>query len=235
MRTQRKSLQSSCFSRTAVGTTLVLIALAISVFFYRSISNREQTGGSNTAPLPGTPTSNWFSVYFTDPAGTAAKSLRGGPDAHLAAAINAAKLSVDIAAYELDLYSVRDALIDAHRRGVTVRFVTDSDNIEKHEVQDLKDAGIPVLGDRHEGLMHDKFVVIDRLEVWSGSMNYTINDAYKNNNNLIRIRSPHLAEDYTAEFEEMFINDQFGPDSPANTPYPSLSVEGTPIEVYFSR
>lgn len=65
-------------------------------------------------------------------------------------------------------------------------------------------------------------------------MNFTINDAYKNNNNLIRMRSSKLAEDYTNEFEEMFTKDQFGPGSPANTPFPSLTVEGTPLDVYFS-
>jgi phosphatidylserine/phosphatidylglycerophosphate/cardiolipin synthase-like enzyme len=32
----------------------------------------------------------------------------------------------------------------------------------------------------------------------------------------------------------MFIDDQFGPKSPANTPYPSLTIEGTRLEVYFS-
>ena len=57
--------------------------------------------------------------------------------------------------------------------------------------------------------MHNKFTVIDRLEVWTGSMNYTINEAYFNDNNLIRIRSEQLAENYSTEFEEMFVDDQF--------------------------
>jgi len=173
-------------------------------------------------------------VYFTDPSSPNAKSLRGGPDADLAAAIDAARLSVDVAVFDLNLWSVRDALVAAHRRGVTVRVVTDSDNLESEEIQDLKGAGIPVLGDRRESLMHNKFAIIDRREVWSGSMNFTINDAYKNNNNLIRMRSSKLADDYTNEFEEMFVRDQFGQGSPANTPYPSLEVEGTPLEIYFS-
>lgn len=161
-------------------------------------------------------------------------SLRGGPDSHLAAAIDAARLSVEVAVYELDLWSVRDALIAAHRRGVSVRMVTDSDNIDTGEIQDLKEAGIPVLGDRRESLMHNKFAIIDHQEVWSGSMNFTINDAYKNNNNLIRMRSSQLAQDYVTEFEEMFAQDQFGMGSPANTPYPSLTIEGTRLNVYFS-
>jgi len=82
--------------------------------------------------------------------------------------------------------------------------------------------------------MHDKFTVIDRLEVWTGSMNYTVNDAYRNNNNLIRIRSAELAVDYTTEFDEMFVNDLFGPNTRADTPYPTLDVGGAQLEVYFS-
>jgi phosphatidylserine/phosphatidylglycerophosphate/cardiolipin synthase-like enzyme len=112
--------------------------------------------------------------------------------------------------------------------------VMESDNMDEEAVQAIKDAGIPVIGDRREGYMHDKFTVIDRLEVWGGSMNYTSNDAYRNNNNLIRIRSSVLAEDYTTEFNEMFDEDLFGPDDRAATPHPSLTVNGTPIEVYFS-
>jgi phosphatidylserine/phosphatidylglycerophosphate/cardiolipin synthase-like enzyme len=183
---------------------------------------------AGNTPLEEWPDSNgWYTVYFTDPGGPHAQSLLGGPDAELAEAIDQARLSVDAATYDLNLWSIRDALIEAHRRGVNVRLVTESDNMDSPEVQELQEAGIPVLGDRREGLMHNKFVVIDRLEVWTGSMNLTINGAYRNDNNLIRIQSSRLAKDYMAEFEEMFLDDQFGSGSPADTPFPSFSVDGS--------
>ena len=141
---------------------------------------------------------------------------------------------MDVAAYSLNLWSIRDALINAHQRGVTVRMVMESDNMDGQEVQDLQDAGIPILGDQREGLMHDKFIVIDRSEVWTGSMNYTVGGTYKDNNNLIRIRSSQVAEDYTNEFEEMFTDNLFGPDGTANTPNPKLTIDDTPVEIYFS-
>jgi len=31
-------------------------------------------------------------------------------------------------------------------------------------------------------------------------MNFTVNGAYRSNNNLVRVRSPELAEDYLVEF-----------------------------------
>jgi phosphatidylserine/phosphatidylglycerophosphate/cardiolipin synthase-like enzyme len=163
----------------------------------------------------------WYSVYFSDPGGPNSDSQRGGPDLYLAEAIDQARASVDIALYDLNLWSIRDALVSAHRRGVAVRVVAESDNLDRPEFQDLIAAGIPVLGDRHEALMHHKFAIIDHYEVWTGSMNLTLNGAYHTNNNLIWIRSTRLAKDYQTEFDEMFVDDLFGDASPANTPYPS--------------
>lgn len=180
------------------------------------------------------PLSEWFTVYFSDPDGPNSQSQRGGPDAALADAIREARASVDIAIYDLNLWSIRDALIDAHRNGVVVRVVAESDNLDQDEFQDLIAAGISVLGDRHEAFMHHKFVVIDRYQVWTGSMNMTLNGAYHNNNNLVKINSTKLAENYMVEFEEMFIEDLFGVASPSNNPTPFFEINGTAIEIYFS-
>jgi len=176
----------------------------------------------------------WFEVYFTEPFSPLASQNTGGPDIPLAEAIDAARLSVDVAAYSISLYSIRDALIHAYQRGVRVRMVMESDNMDGSAPQALKDAGIPILGDRREGLMHDKFVVIDNSEVWGGSMNFTVSGVYADNNNLVRIRSVKMAEDYTKEFEEMFVDDKFGEDIVKQTPNPRVTIDGTPIDVYFS-
>ena len=189
-------------------------------------------------PFPVTSSSEpsfvWLEIYFTNPAAPHAVDYEGGPDEDLAAAIDKARLSVDVAVYNLNLWSIRDALINAHKRGVVVRMVMESDNMESQEIQQIQEAGIPVTGDQREGLMHNKFVVIDRSEVWTGSMNFTTNGAYQDNNNLIRIRSAQVAEYYTAEFNEMFENNLFGQDVRAVTPNPSLMIDGTPVEIYFS-
>ena len=194
------------------------------------------TGELATAPaLPVPPSSaDWYTLYFSDPEGPNADSQRGGPDAALAQAIDQAQCCIDAALYDLNLWSIRDALLGAYQRGIDVRIVAESDNLDRPEFQALIAAGISILGDRQQALMHDKFVVIDGYQVWTGSMNMTLNGAYHNDNNLIRIDSTRLAENYTAEFEEMFVNDLFGSFSPANTPHPSITLDGTQIETYFS-
>ena len=180
------------------------------------------------------PAANWLEIFFTDPAAPGAVAYKGGPDESLAAAIDAARLSVDVAAYSLNLWSIRNALIRAKHRGVVVRMVMESTNMDGQEVQDLINAEIHIVGDQREGLMHDKYVVIDRAEVWTGSMNFTASGAYSDNNNLIRIRSVQAAEDYTTEFNEMFEENLFGQDTRPATPYPKLTIDGISVEIYFS-
>jgi len=176
----------------------------------------------------------WFELYFTNPSSPLASQLTGGADVPLATAIDAARLSVDIAIYSLSLNSIRDALLHAHDRGVRVRVVMESDNLGRADPQRLMEAGIPVLGDRREGLMHNKFVVIDRSEVWMGSMNLTDSGAYDDNNEIMRIRSVKMAENYTKEFEEMFVDDAFGDNMVPATPNPRVTIDGTQIDVYFA-
>ena len=82
--------------------------------------------------------------------------------------------------------------------------------------------------------MHNKFLIIDGAEVWTGSMNLTVNGAYRHLNNLIRIRSSRLVENYQEEFEEMFQEGYFGEVSLENTPHPQYTLDGVLIETYFS-
>jgi phosphatidylserine/phosphatidylglycerophosphate/cardiolipin synthase-like enzyme len=77
-------------------------------------------------------------------------------------------------------------------------------------------------------------MVIDRSEVWLGSMNFTDSGTYDDNNNMIRIRSTKIAENYSVEFNEMFERNLFGPDALAQTPNPSVTLDGTRIDTYFS-
>ena len=100
--------------------------------------------------------------------------------------------------------------------------------------QRLIEAGIPIIGDNRDGLMHDKFMVVDKSEVWTGSMNFTDAGTYDDNNNFMHIHSTKIAEDYTKEFDEMFVENKFGQDVVPETPHPTLTIDGTQLDVYFS-
>jgi phosphatidylserine/phosphatidylglycerophosphate/cardiolipin synthase-like enzyme len=141
---------------------------------------------------------------------------------------------VDVAAYSITLNSVRNALLNAHDRGVTIRIVMESDNMDTSDVQRLLEAGVPIVGDERQGLMHDKFMVIDRSEVWLGSMNFTDSGTYDDNNNMIRVLSTKVAENYSVEFNEMFEDNKFGEDVVAQTPNPTVTLDGTRVDTFFS-
>jgi len=237
MRINRKTILILCTRALSI-IALVALASACDIPWLltpeATITHTQQPTEIHTT-LTSTPTPPvWISVYFSDPEDPESGSLRGGPDQALAEAIAQARLTIDVAIYDLNLWSIRDALLAAHQRGVDVRVVTESDNLDEMEIQEISDSGILVLGDRREGLMHHKFVIIDRLEVWTGSMNFTLNGAYSNDNCLIRIRSSQLAENYLTEFEEMYVSDYFGTDSLQNTPNEQFSHDGILMESYFS-
>ncbi|MFQ6102151.1 MAG: phosphatidylserine/phosphatidylglycerophosphate/cardiolipin synthase family protein [Anaerolineae bacterium] len=181
-------------------------------------------GGSRT--VTETVSGDWIRVYFTSPRYPDDETYHhGGLDEELVTVIEQAEASVDVAAYDFDLDRVADALIAAYRdNNLQVRLVIESDNAGEEAVAELRRAGIPIVEDgRDSGLMHDKFVAIDGQWVWTGSWNLTENGTYRNNNNAVLIASPALAENYTAEFEEMFTG-QFGPTSPADTPNPHVTI-----------
>ncbi len=184
---------------------------------------------------------DWWNVYFTDPVNKKdPNNLAGTTVEQLLRRIDAAQRSIHIAAFEFNLTPVAEALIAAHRRGVEVRWVTDNeygigaDAEEDHgQFAMLKQAGIEVKDDGRSALMHNKFIILDGQSVWTGSTNLTINCNFFNNNNVLFMRSPELAAIYEREFAEMW-DGQFGPRSPSTVDQQSVTIDGTPVQVYFA-
>jgi phosphatidylserine/phosphatidylglycerophosphate/cardiolipin synthase-like enzyme len=155
----------------------------------------------------------------------------------LLARIAGADGQIDLAIYDFNRSSIRDALLDAHDRGVAVRVVTD-DDARRHPVYQLyydalADAGIPVVDDQRPGsLMHNKFFIFDNEVVWTGSSNITANDFTVNHNNSIVLTSTLLAEIYGREFQQMFDGSFSNAKSASLTT--TLDYHGRPLQIYFS-
>lgn len=182
---------------------------------------------------PGATAEGAWEVYFSE------VNAVGSPyslEKRLVDRIGTAAARVDAALYDLDAAPVADALIAAHKRGVQVRVVTETDNMDDSEIGRLHEIGIPVSDDKNPGsLMHHKFIVIDERYVWTGSYNTTYNGAYKNSNNVILIDSVPMAYNFTQEFRELFLDAQVGKPSGAFVAYPKVTLnDGTQIFTYFS-
>lgn len=192
-------------------------------------------------PVP-LPAVKWWDVYFTDPLTINNPSNPvGSVEEKLIEQINAAQVSIHVAAFEFNLPRVADALIAAKARGVDVRWVTDDENglaidgnQNRGQFTRLMAGGVEVKDDAgRSALMHNKIWIFDRQIVWTGSTNATLNGIYKQNNNVIVIRSPQVAEIFEREWEELW-NAQLGPRAPSTISTQWAILDGTPIQVLFS-
>jgi phosphatidylserine/phosphatidylglycerophosphate/cardiolipin synthase-like enzyme len=181
------------------------------------------------------PQSGSVRVWFTTPERSPSDSeiVRG-----LTGCIEQARATIDVAAFELDNRAVTDALVKAVGRGVRVRLACETAYLNETGVKALQAAGVGVVDDRRDGaLMHDKFMVFDGKAVWTGSMNFTENCAYRNNNHGLYIADERVAASYATKFGWMFEQHKFGglPSRSASIPYHEVTLaDGTPAEVYFS-
>ena len=192
-------------------------------------------------PVSSQNSAGWYDLYFTTPRYPDKPGYHhGGLDTQLVAFINSAQKTIDMADYDFDLENVANALAKAAARGVRVRMVTDTDTLTNDDpkVQKafdiLKQAKIPIVDDQRGPIMHNKFMVVDGAAVWTGSWNFTDGDTYRLNNNAIKIVSRDLAQNYTTEFEKMFVQRKFGPNKPAGVPHPILTIGGVHVENYFA-
>jgi len=183
------------------------------------------------APEPtSTEITDGIELFFTTPG----HGETGAPADAMRDAIDRAQTSVDLAGYNLGMDRIGWALLQARERGVRVRLVLDDDAIGRRVPKMLIEQGMDVVSDPDNPIMHNKFLVIDGKEVWTGSLNLTDSGNYKDNNVVLHVRSREFAQNYTVEFEEMFKKKSFGANSPANTPFTRLEVDGVPLEVYFA-
>ena len=139
--------------------------------------------------------------------------------AEIAAFVNAARASLDLAVYDVRLETEAGALVlasllSAMQRGVRVRLLYNVDHpgpiavppppetrpeaIEALPVETRGIAGIP-------DLMHHKFCVRDARDVWTGSMNWTEDSWTRQENVVVRVLdAERLAFAFALAFQELW-------------------------------
>jgi phosphatidylserine/phosphatidylglycerophosphate/cardiolipin synthase-like enzyme len=239
MAKRRSSSSSSAPNPITVIVSFIVVIMALAFGGFQLLTGQGETTEATPTPIiePGTGTDSWYRLYFTDPTVTGQiDEPTGGIPEQVAASMDTAQRTLDVVVYEFNWEPLAEAMVRAAERGVKVRLVTDTDTVNDEEgkqiIAQLKAANIPFVDDQRSAIMHDKFVVIDGATLWTGSMNFTINDAFKNNNSFMEIRSTRLAENYTAKFEQMFTQKEFGESLTA--PNQTVTIGGTEVENYFS-
>ena len=126
----------------------------------------------------------------------------------------AARKTLDLCVFTITDDRIGRPILDAHRRGVRVRIVSDNDKAHDpgSDVHRFAEAGIPVkfdppgrLNDPHTtGHMHHKFAVIDGARLLNGSYNWTRGAAEVNYENVVDTAEPGLVAAFAAEFERLW-------------------------------
>jgi phosphatidylserine/phosphatidylglycerophosphate/cardiolipin synthase-like enzyme len=117
-----------------------------------------------------------------------------------------------VAVYGLTSPLAVKALVEAKKRGVDVRVITDRERLgdakQLRAVSVLREAGIPVKINQHDGLMHLKQAVIDDEVNTNGSMNHTTSGNRYNDERLDIIRDHAITVKAREKFLSMWKDEQ---------------------------
>lgn len=131
-----------------------------------------------------------------------------GPDCRIAIeqAMETALSELLICVFTISDDRLSDAIMAAHRSGLTVRVISDNDKMHDRgsDVERLSQAGVNVRIDRSPEHMHHKFMVIDGRTVMTGSYNWTRSAETRNEENIIAVDDPLLATTFSEEFERIW-------------------------------
>src|SRR5689334_2792782 len=132
----------------------------------------------------------------------------GGVQDQIIKRINLSTSTIEVAMYSFSSASLAQALADASKRGVHVRMIRDrTQSAEKNDENiflSSKGVQIQIISGKGRGIMHDKFAVFDKKEVFTGSYNWTENAEKNNHENAIFINEPKVINSYESEFEKLW-------------------------------
>ena len=139
-----------------------------------------------------------FDIGFSPDQGSLPLVLKG---------INSAHKSIHVAAYSFTSKPIAEALLAANKRGVDVKVVADekSNSGKYSAVTYLANNKVPVKLDGNYPIFHHKFMVIDGVNLETGSFNYSAAAATKNAENvLILWNVPTIAATYDKEWTNLW-------------------------------
>ncbi len=117
-----------------------------------------------------------------------------------------AKRRIDVCVYTVSDDRLCDALLDADRRGIVVRILSDDHKVHDagSDVLRLRDRGLDVRLDDTAFHMHHKFAIFDGARLATGSFNWTRNASTGNEENLLVTDDARLVRSFSAQFERLW-------------------------------
>ncbi|MEY3172170.1 MAG: hypothetical protein RLZZ436_83 [Planctomycetota bacterium] len=114
--------------------------------------------------------------------------------------------TLDICVFTITDDRLTAAVMDAHRRGVEVRIITDNDKAADlgSDADRLRECGVRLRIDRTQYHMHHKFAIFDRELLLNGSYNWTRGAAEQNEENFLILSHKPLLARYQEQFDTLW-------------------------------
>ncbi|MCX7633684.1 MAG: phospholipase D-like domain-containing protein, partial [Turneriella sp.] len=161
-------------------------------------------------------------------------------DVRLSEFIDGARKEVYWAMYGFYRENIKNAVLRAVQRGLDVQLAGDAGTYANGEVgyvqfEDLlrRYPNAKLVSGNSQSIQHNKFCVIDRRYVMTGTGNITDSEIDRNYNVWVIIESKELAEDFIREHQQM-MNGRFGHAKDRPDYNNVFDVGGVKVEAYFS-
>jgi phosphatidylserine/phosphatidylglycerophosphate/cardiolipin synthase-like enzyme len=121
--------------------------------------------------------------------------------------ISMAKSTLDLAIFSFTNDDLANEILAAHQRGVKVRIITDDEAMKGKgaDTQRMADAGIPCRTDSSEQYhMHNKFMLVDKTFLVTGSFNWTFQAGKSNQENVVVVDGKYYIDKYHEEFNKLW-------------------------------
>lgn len=121
--------------------------------------------------------------------------------------IDSADRTLDVCVFSITDNHLATALIQAKRRGVAVRLISDDDQTKglgSDVIRLGEEEGIPYVLDNNPSHMHNKFAIGDNSVVLTGSYNWTKAARFDNRENILITNDPQAVAAYAQEFNKLW-------------------------------
>jgi phosphatidylserine/phosphatidylglycerophosphate/cardiolipin synthase-like enzyme len=125
---------------------------------------------------------------------------------HMIPVVSSATKSIHFMAFSFTDYPLAKAMLDRAGAGVDVSGVFEKvgSETDSSELRTFFCAKVPARQDGNPKFLHDKVIIVDNRLVISGSFNFSTNATESNDENVLIIDSPQIANLYTQEFQRVW-------------------------------
>jgi phosphatidylserine/phosphatidylglycerophosphate/cardiolipin synthase-like enzyme len=125
---------------------------------------------------------------------------------HMIPVVSSATSSIRFMAFSFTDFPLAKAMLDRASAGVNVAGIFEKvgSETESSELHTFFCAKVPARQDGNPKFLHDKVIIVDNRFVISGSFNFSSNATENNDENVIIIDNPTIANLYTQEFERLW-------------------------------